>query len=355
VGEGTFFERVDAELPSWLDGQLADGLSREDLIGRMEGLMALNREAGYHWTETWGAVFYATIARSTRTFEGICQLLRRGLPVQAAMLTRSLFEDVIVTHWLILRERDGDWLAGRFLRHREAIALHQRQMEKELGMAMGPPMNVPAGLNKRAAALQKEFGPEASKDWWDPCKEGEGKGHPLGIREIAKELEKAAAGHRMFHPRFAGGDASVLVKTERVVQKWMTQCLHHTAIGLPFTPVTDEEFEVPKDPMPTVAYRAAWLYAQQVYMLQEFEGRDLRPVETIWMYCHAGLIKAFEGRAAEEQIEEEWHALWGEGETLEMAAFLEQAKTMPPPLELPPEPLWKRAIRRVCLEIEMRL
>jgi hypothetical protein len=357
VGEGTFHERADAGLPEYLAEDIAEGLSREELIERMEGLMTLNREAGYHWTETWGAVFYATIARSTRTFEGICALLKRGLAVQAAMLTRSLFEDVIVAHWLILKHQDRDWLAGRFLRHREAIALHQQTMEKDpaLKLAMGPPMKVAEGLNKRAASLREEFGSEASRNWWDPGEEGEGKGRELGIRKIVKELEQAAAEHKMFHPRFAGGDASVLAKTERVVQKWMTQCLHHTAIGLPFLPIDEEESEVPDDPMPAVAFRAAWLYSQQVYLLQECEQRDLRPVETIWMYCMAGLVKVPEGRASEEQVEAEWDALWGEGESLEMAAWSEYFKAMPPPEDPPAEPRWKRAIRGICLEILTRL
>jgi hypothetical protein len=345
VGEGTFLERADAELPGYLATELAEGLTREELIERMEGLMSLNREAGYHWTETWGAVFYATIARSTRTFEGICLLLKRGLAAQAAMLTRSLFEDVIVAHWLILKHEDHEWLAGRFLRHREAIALHQRTLEQELGLAMAPPMRVPHGLSRRASALREEFRPEATRNWWDPGEEGQGKGRELGIRKIAEELEQAAAEHKMFHPRFAGGDAAVLTKTERVVNKWMTQCLHHTAIGLPFTPISDEEIEVPDDPMPGVAFRAAWLYSQQVYLLQEFQGRDLRPVEAIWMYCMAGLVKAFEGRAAEEQVEAEWDELWGEGESLEMAAWTEYFKSMPPAEK--PEPLWRRWWRRL--------
>lgn len=357
MGEGTFAERADAEYPKYLTGEIAEGLSREDLIERMEGLMALNREAVYHWTETWGAIFYATIARSTRTFEGICMLLKRGLAVQAAMLTRSLFEDVVVAHWLIFKREDHDWLAGRFLRHREAIALHQRAMEKDpdLKMAMGPPMKVPDGLNKRATALCKEFRSEATYDWWDPGEEGGGKGREMGIRKIAEELEQAAAERKMFHPRFAGGDRPVLVKTERVVQKWMTQCLHHTAIGLPFSPISEDEFEVPDDPMPAVAFRAAWLYSQQVYLLQEIQGRDLRPVETIWMYCMAGLAKVFEGRASEEQVEEEWDALWGEGEDLETAAWVEYIKSSSPIEDLPPEPWWKRMIEGACLKILARL
>lgn len=343
MGEGIFREREDSELPGYLATDLAEGLTREELIDRMEGLMALNREAKYHWTETWGAVFYATIARSTRTFEGICLLLKRGLAAQAAMLTRSLFEDVIVAHWLIFKHEDRDWLAGRFLRHREAIALHQRTLEQELGLTMAPPMRVPDGLSKRASGLRDEFRAEATRNWWDPGEEGQGKGRELGIRKIAEELEQAATEHKMFHPRFAGGDAAVLTKTERVVNKWMTQCLHHTAVGLPFTPISDEEFEVSEDPMLGVAFRAAWLYSQQVYLLQEIQGRNLRPVETIWMYCMAGFVKAFEGRAAEEQVEAEWDELWGEGDTLAGAAWWEQMETMSPAkLELPRRRWWHR-------------
>lgn len=347
MSEGTFFEREQAGLRAYQATELAEGLTREDLIERMEGLMSLNREAGYHWTSTWGALVYATIARSTRTFEGICLLVRNGLAVQAAMLTRSLFEDVIVAHWLIFNHEDPDWLAERFLRHREAIALRQRTLEQELGLAMAPPMRVPDGLARRAKALRDEFGSEARRDWWDPGEEGKGKGADVGIRKIAEELERVAAEHKMFHPRFAGGDAAVLTKTERVVNKWMTQCLHHTAIGLPFTPISEEKTEVPDDPVPGIAFRAAWLYSQQVYLLQEIEKRDLRPVETIWMYCMAGLVKASEGRAAEEQIEAEWDELWGEGETLEEAAWLEYVKSAAlPRSERPRRRWWHRFTRR---------
>ena len=73
------------------------------------------------------------------------------------------------------------------------------------------------------------------------------------------------------------------------------------------------------------------------------------------MYCHAGLEKVFEGRASEEQIEEEWQMLWGEGESLEMAAHFEYYKVMPESPELPPEPRWKRAIRWLLIEIDLRL
>ena len=261
------------------------------------------------------------------------------------MLTRSLFEDVIVAHWLVFNYDDPDWLAARFLRQREAIALHQQTLEKEMKMGMGVPLPAPDDLGKRAQALRGEFRHDARRDWWDPARR-RGNGKDVGIRKIAKELEQAAAEHKMFHPRFAGGDAAVLTKTERVVNKWLSQCTHHTAIGLPFTPVNDEEIEVPEDPMLTVAFRAAWLYAQQVYLLQEIEKRDLRPVEAIWMYCLAGFVKVWEGRDGEENVEAAWDELWGKGQTLEEAAWLEHLNGQPLTDAEPPRRRWWRGLRK---------
>jgi hypothetical protein len=90
----------------------------------MEELLVFTKEMTCTWEDDFGALVFATIARSSRTFDGICRLLRAGLAVQAAMLCRTLFEDMIVGHWLLFNHADRDWLVGRFLRQREAIALH---------------------------------------------------------------------------------------------------------------------------------------------------------------------------------------------------------------------------------------
>lgn len=311
---GTFFEREDAEHAGYLTAELAEGLTREELIERMEALLTLTHEAAYDWQNNHGALIYATIARSARTFTGICMLLRSGLAVQAGMLTRSLFEDMVVTHWLVLKADERDWFVGRFLRQREAIALHQRKLQKETEMAMGPPISAPDDIEDRAEALSAEFGPEARKNWWDPGENGEGKGRNLGLRKIAQQLEKAAEEHKMFHPRFAGGDADVLNRTELVAMKWLNQCLHHTTIGLPFTPTSEDTSEVPKDSMVIVGFTASWLFAQQVYLLQELHRRDLKEIETLWMYCMAGFVKVMMGPEAEEQVIAEWDQLYGQGD-----------------------------------------
>jgi hypothetical protein len=56
----------------------------------------------------------ATFGRSQDTYRGILSPLLDGLPTQAAMLARSLFEDLVVGHWLVLNADDPDWLIQRF-------------------------------------------------------------------------------------------------------------------------------------------------------------------------------------------------------------------------------------------------
>jgi hypothetical protein len=51
-------------------------------------------------------ILHGTFMRSRETFAGTCVLLSEGLPVQAAMLVRSLFEDMVVAHWVVLHHKD---------------------------------------------------------------------------------------------------------------------------------------------------------------------------------------------------------------------------------------------------------
>src|SRR4051794_10365 len=76
-------------------------------------------------------IVVGTVLRSKDTFEAACGLLEHGLPAQAAMLNRSLFEDVVVGHWVLLNREDSDWLVDRFFRHRDAIALHQARLARD--------------------------------------------------------------------------------------------------------------------------------------------------------------------------------------------------------------------------------
>src|SRR6218665_1861010 len=122
-------------------------------------------------------IVHGTFMRSRDTFKAIHNLLATGFPVQAAMLVRSLFEDMVVAHWLVLNRDDPDWLIGRFHRHRDAMALHQDRLRRDTrGWGMGRPLADPEPLRLQQNALFKEFGGEAQRDWWDPCANGDGTG-----------------------------------------------------------------------------------------------------------------------------------------------------------------------------------
>jgi len=303
---GGFKERSEEEIDAYLEGRFDEGVTHEDLIEGMERLMAFTREAAFEWENDYYALVYATVVRSTRTYSGICLLLRQGLAVQAAMLTRSLFEDVIFAHWMALNENDQEWLSERFLRHCEAIALYQRKLRRETSFSMGPVLSAPDDLEGREDDLIEEFGRQATRDWWDPGKEGHGKGKDLGLRKIVVQLEQVAANKERFHPRFAGGEEPLLERIDRTIHKWLSQCVHHTAVGLPFTPIGNDEVEVPPDPFLLVGFSASWLFAQQVYLIHELNHAPYDAIDAVWLACMTQFTRVFLGAVAAGELADQW-------------------------------------------------
>jgi hypothetical protein len=227
----------------------------------------------------------ATFMRSRETFTATHNLVAYHFGVQAAMLVRSLFEDMVVAHWLVLNRDDSDWLVARFQRHRDAMALYQDKLQRETGWDLGRPVANAATLRSQQNALFGEFGRAAQKDWWDPGSEGKGTGQPLGLRGIAQRLEEEAASGGMFAIRFAGGQEPLLARMELVVHKWLTQFLHHTALGLPFAMTPDGTPGQLTDPSDTVLFAAVWIFGQQIYLLHDLHGRDVSEFNEVFRAC----------------------------------------------------------------------
>jgi hypothetical protein len=234
----------------------------------------------------------ATFLRSTETFRAVLSEQIDGRPTQAAMLARALFEDVIVGHWLALNADDPDWLGRRFFDHREAMALYQKRLARETAWQITPVAGADlAAATRRQNLLFRQFGSEAQRNWWDPGERGHGNGRPIGVRGVAALLEEAAHEHRMFHPRFAGGEEPLLRRMELVVQKWFSQSLHHTAVGLPVViRGASEAPGEPDDPSGLVAFTSWWMYAQQIYLLHDFYGR---PPDEFNERVRFGFVEAF--------------------------------------------------------------
>jgi hypothetical protein len=236
--------------------------------------------------QPFSQLIWATFVRSKLTYEAIGHLLGNEFDTQAAMLSRPLFEDMLVGHWLELNRDDPAWLVERFFRHRDAMTLDQIEIEKQHPFGMGP-LLVPDTKSLRAKqnVLGKEFKGRARRDWWDPCSKGRGQGSPIGIEGIAALLEDAAAQHKRFDPRFAGGEVPMLRSLEAVIVKWFSRQLHHTAMGLPFQPNADGPIMFRDDPLAPLRllFTVYWTFGQQGFLLLEHQEQDRAQYEQTFM------------------------------------------------------------------------
>jgi hypothetical protein len=138
--------------------------TRDDLDPKLRWAWAMARlltRAEFQVETPLHQIVIATVLRSVETFTAQPQLLEHEQPIQAGMLARPLFEDLVVAHWLVYNRADPDWFVERFFRHRDAIALHQQQVERETGWSLGPTLPADERLKARQNALGREFGPEA--------------------------------------------------------------------------------------------------------------------------------------------------------------------------------------------------
>jgi hypothetical protein len=231
-------------------------------------------------------LLWATVGRSSITFSAIGQLLGCEYDVQAAMLSRPLFEDMIVAHWIEYNRNDADWLVQRFAKHREAMALDQIEMQALHGFGTGPLIvSNEKDLRSKQNELGRVFKGRARRDWWDPGTEGRGSGAPIGIEGVATILEATAAKHERFHPRFAGGEEPMLRRIEAVIVKWFSRQLHHTALGLPFQPNVNGPITEYADNLAPwrVLFTAYWTMGQQIYLVFEHFAMDVTAYDALFI------------------------------------------------------------------------
>jgi hypothetical protein len=124
---------------------------------------------------TWNAqtptevIVLQTLARSRGTYETIIDLVSSDRTLQAAMLGRSLFEDMAVMHWIVLHEDDPDWLLRRFKDHADAMRLVDAETRSRLGREA---VDDVSDLVGREDELRKAFGRYAERDWWGKHRNG---------------------------------------------------------------------------------------------------------------------------------------------------------------------------------------
>jgi hypothetical protein len=234
-----------------------------------------------------------TLARMHDTLRAISHVVPVGLPVQGAMLTRPLFEDMVVSHWLA-DQSDPRFLIDRFAAHRNAMALLRRRLWKQHAWAIGlDPVDDVESLVRLERDLVAEFGPTANRDWW--ARDADGR--RVGLDDVVRRLEASPR----WVPRFSGGRENLLVRWHRVVQKWGSQYLHHTAMGLPLRVRADgppEEFIDPLLPF-WVCFCAYWVFGQQVYLTLYLDGSPPAPFDELFVSTlHEAFVKPLEAHGS---------------------------------------------------------
>lgn len=223
----------------------------------------------------------ATAARAKETFRSMCLLAGEHSTVQAAMLCRSIFEDMVVMHWLVHHEDDAEFLTTRFMDSFDAMRLNEARTAKRHGQV---PPDV-SDLAAREQQLLTDFGANAQRQWWAVKRDGT----PIKMPEVITELENA----KRFQPRLKG-EKPILREMFEKAQKWNTQLLHHTPAGTPIrlnreNPLRPLEASTPAVPM--AIFPAYWSYGQIVFLvLDVVPNQDWRPFEPVFL---RGLAEGF--------------------------------------------------------------
>ena len=209
-----------------------------------------------------------TVARGRGTFDVIVSLASTNRSLQAAMLGRSLFEDMVVAHWLVLHRDNPGWLIDRFTAHRDAMRLNEAEARRRLGAS--PLSDDLSDLAGRENELRKEFGRYAERFWWGVDQSG----NKLGMQQLVDRLAAAP----QFQPRLRG-ETTVLDDYFSLQQKAWNQALHHTAAGMNI--VTSPNAGLPVAVAATdsafILFGNYWVFGQLIYVALELGATQVIP------------------------------------------------------------------------------
>jgi hypothetical protein len=197
-------------------------------------------------------IIAATAGRTEQTYEAVLHLATSDYSQQGAMLIRGMFEDVAVTHWLLLHMDEAEHYTGRFIRHRDAMRLALDRVAERYGAPRGEISDI----KPNEVALISEFGRYAEHSWWGRDAQGNAHGLPQMVEQIGTAQQFWGRTH---------GKTPVFRETYDLVNKWANQFLHHTAWGITPVHVPGSETATIAGPRPIdVISRAYYLYAMMI-------------------------------------------------------------------------------------------
>jgi len=158
----------------------------------VEALQAIIEFADDH-TSAWGRrtavdwILALTTIRSVTTAKAVSNLLVTQLVGPAQMLCRSLFEDMVVVHWLLMQD-EPTFLVQRFFDHADVSVLRDHDHFTE---EMGLPYDERPGLADALARRGQlgRVGTRRDQYWWGARRDGLGVVTGLGMPSIVKELQ----------------------------------------------------------------------------------------------------------------------------------------------------------------------
>jgi hypothetical protein len=198
-------------------------------IDALQAIIAFADDHASAWSRLTAVdwILALTTMRSVSTAKAVSTLLLSQLVEPAQMLCRSLFEDMVVVHWLLMQDDPG-FLVERFFDHADVSALRDYDyFTREMGLPYGDRPGVADALRRRDQL--GSAGTRRDQYWWGARRDGDGVVPGLGMASIVKELQT----HQPYAPRFHGGDEPALKNAYALATRWTNERLHHTARGLP--------------------------------------------------------------------------------------------------------------------------
>jgi hypothetical protein len=207
---------------------------------------------------TPGSLIAATASRTEQTYEAVLMLAETHAQ-QATMLLRSMFEDVVVVHWLLLHEDEVDHYARRLSRHANAMTLAQ---DRSLAAQEGPRANL-NHLRASEAELIAEFGQYAQKAWWERDASGQENRLPAMVDEIVTAKRFWGRTH---------GETEIFRHTYQLTNKWANSYLHHTLHGILLRRFDEDRYIAAAPSSVMVVSQAYYLYAMAICAVIDANG-----------------------------------------------------------------------------------
>lgn len=151
-----------------------------------------------------------SLARSTKTYQAALLLSDRGYGQQAAMLNRSLFEDMVVVWWMCLRSRGDDLVDAMKRHHDHARVLYNRACERYPDLNFEKADGDGALDPEYVALLDKEFTPYG------------GQWHGKKLHQLVRDVDDG----------WEQPYEDLLGKFMSIVNHWNNYLLHHSSVGL---------------------------------------------------------------------------------------------------------------------------